>query len=181
MTGPSRFSGVALHWLLGLLHLNAGEEGRGLAEFEHELSLEGSGHLYARECCANTWYAVGALKLRQGRLDEARDAFTRATERVPAHPMARVGLAAIAAAAGRTTTSGNTPSAIDSIDAAMARAAYLAAAGRHAEAAQQVDRALAVGPPGNGGWLIPVEPLLNVAANPAAWTAVLARIRTRAA
>jgi tetratricopeptide (TPR) repeat protein len=51
----SRFSGVALHWLLGLVCLARGDRSRALEELERELLNEASGHLYARECCANTW------------------------------------------------------------------------------------------------------------------------------
>ena len=40
---------------------------------------------------------------------------------------------------------------------------------------------LTAAPPGNTGWIVPVEPLLNVAAAPDVWTPVLARLRTRAA
>jgi DNA-binding winged helix-turn-helix (wHTH) protein len=183
--GQSRFSGVALHWLLGLIHLNAGDEARALEEFERELSFEGSGHLYARECCANTCYAIGSLKLRQGRLEEAREAFNRAIDRVAIHPMARVGLAASSSADARqvtrAATAGYRTPLIGSIDAAMARASQLVLAGGHKEAARLLDGALADAVPGNAGWLMPVEPLLNVVANPAAWAAALARLRTRAA
>jgi hypothetical protein len=41
----SRFSGVALHWLLGLIHLARGDESRAVEHFERELGAEGSGHL----------------------------------------------------------------------------------------------------------------------------------------
>ena len=61
----ARFSAVALHWLLGLIHLARGDEARALEEFERELAFEDAGQLYARECAANTWYAIGALRLRQ--------------------------------------------------------------------------------------------------------------------
>jgi hypothetical protein len=44
-----------------------------------------------------------------------------------------------------------------------------------------VERALTAAPSGNAGWLIPVEPMLNVAAAPDTWAPVLARLRTRAA
>ena len=74
----SRFNAVALHWLLGLIHLARGDETRALEEFERELSFEHAGQLYARECAANTWYAIGALRLRQGRPADARAAFARA-------------------------------------------------------------------------------------------------------
>ena len=47
---------------------------------------------------------------------------------------------------------------------------------------QRRHRALALtdAPPGNAGWLLPVEPLLNVRANPDAWAAALSRLRARA-
>ena len=45
----------------------AATQTRALEEFERELMLENAGQLYARECAANTWYAIGALRLRQGR------------------------------------------------------------------------------------------------------------------
>jgi len=183
--GQSRFSGVALHWLLGLLHLNAGDDARALEEFERELSFEGSGHVYARECCANTWYAIGSVKLRQGRREEARDAFNQALERVAIHPMARVGLAASTSSDAREVTRAATAAyrtpMIGSLDAAMARALPLVLAGAHKEAARLLDGALADAVPGNAGWLMPVEPLLNVTADPAVWAPVLARLRTRAA
>jgi hypothetical protein len=57
----------------------------------------------------------------------------------------------------------------------------MALRGAHAEAAALVDRALAAAPPGNAGWLVPVEPLLNVSAHPVVWIPALSRLRTRAA
>jgi hypothetical protein len=63
----------------------------------------------------------------------------------------------------------------------MAGAARAALSGAHAEAARMLSDALTDAPPGNGGWLLPVEPLLNVRANPDAWGPALARIKTRAA
>jgi hypothetical protein len=43
-----------------------------------------------------------------------------------------------------------------------------------------MDRALETAPPGSSGWLLPIEPLLNVAAHPDTWTRALARLRNRA-
>jgi tetratricopeptide (TPR) repeat protein len=194
--GPagSRFNAVALHWMLGLIHLARGDEARALDEFERELSFEAAGHLYARECAANTWYAVGALELRRDRPADARAAFARATERVAAHPLARVGLAAAGdesrtrALAGREHATQAVVQAQDAnastvrspVDAAIVRAALLAAAGADAEAARIVDEALSIAPVGSSGWLIPIEPLLNVAARPDTWARALAHLRNRA-
>ena len=81
-----RFTSVALHWLLGLVLLARGDEEGALLEFERELAAEASGHLYARECCSNTCYAIGALRLRRQKT-EAQAAFAQALERVPNHKL----------------------------------------------------------------------------------------------
>jgi hypothetical protein len=44
-----------------------------------------------------------------------------------------------------------------------------------------MESALADAPAGNGGWLLPVEPLLRVNAAPDVWAGALARLRARAA
>jgi tetratricopeptide (TPR) repeat protein len=189
-SGQPRFSGVALHWLLGLIHLKQGDEGRALEEFELELSHESGGHLYARECCANTWYAIGALKLGQGRRAEAATAFQEAIERLPLHQMARVGLAVLSSAAGANKSSPAGPmtesphSASFGVEIAFARAAHLvltAGPSARAEAAGLIDEALANAGEGSAGWLLPIEPLLGVRADPAPWASALARVRNRAA
>jgi tetratricopeptide (TPR) repeat protein len=180
--GRSRFSSVALHWLLGLIHLAHGEDTRALAEFELELSFEHEGHLYARECCANTWYAIGALRLRERRLADARDAFERAIQRVAAHPLARVGLLAAGAPASEAATdSQDSEQAQMSMESAFARAAQMALGHAHEEAARLVGDALAASADRRAGWLLPVEPLLQVGANPTIWAPVLTQLRNRAA
>jgi DNA-binding winged helix-turn-helix (wHTH) protein len=170
--GP--FSLVALHWLTGLLLLRRGEYQAALDHFERELAAESRGHLYARECCANTCYAIGALHLRCERTADARSAFHQAIARVPGHPGARVGLAFCEATRQRRARS-----APLSIEVVFAEAAALALNGDADQAAARIDRALEQAPPGNTGWLLPVEPLLNVAANPQRWSRALARLRVR--
>ncbi len=185
--GRARFSSVASHWLLGLVHLARGDQVRALEQLERELSFETSGHLYARECCANTWYAIGALRLRQGRKRDAAAAFERAVERVKNHPMARVGLAALGPSDfGSQLSTADAPSAtparrIPSLEAAFVRAAVLVQSGEATEAARIVEEAFAVTAAGSAGWLLPVEPLLNVVDRPAVWTRALALLRNRAA
>ena len=175
---PVRFSGVALHWLRGLLYLARGEEAQALAAFERELNAEASGHLYARECCANTWYAIGASRLRKGQGVDAEAAFQHALERVPGHALARLGLALINGASLDALRSGATA---PPFEASMVRAVQLAWTGRPIDAASVIGQALAVAPPGNAGWLLPVEPLLRVNDAPTVWASPLARLATRAA
>jgi DNA-binding winged helix-turn-helix (wHTH) protein/Tfp pilus assembly protein PilF len=175
-----KFNAVALHWLLGLVILARGDEEGALAEFERELEGEKSGQLYGRECCANTWYAIGALRLRQQRTAEAHRAFEQAIERVPNHGQSRVVLHADSM---RPRTPGEFIVSVETgtFETNLAGAVALAATGQTPLAAQIVDRALASAPPGNAGWLLPVEPLFNVSSTPDAWASVLARLRTRAA
>jgi hypothetical protein len=140
--------------------------------------MEGGGHLYGRECCANTWYAIGALQWRGGDRVAAAAAFQQAVTRVARHPLARLGLAALGSAEAASTVHIQQP---PSFDAALGRAVGLVLTGRHGEAAALVDQALAAAPAGNAGWLLPVEPLLHVSARSTIWAPVLARLRTRAA
>ncbi len=180
---PSRFSGVALHWLTGLIHLSRDEDDRARAAFDRELSQEGSGHLYARECCAQTWYAIGALEWRRGRNDQARAAFDEVLRRLPLHPMARLGLAA---ARGDRDALSEIPDLDrgNPVDRAIARAARLALSGTPAgrsEAARLVEQSLVDVSPGSAGWLLPLEPLLHVSSDPDRWAPALARLRNRAA
>jgi DNA-binding winged helix-turn-helix (wHTH) protein len=178
--GGSRFSGVALHWLRGLIRLADEDHGAALEAFERELSRESSGHLYARECCANAWYAIGALRHRQGDHAGAAEGFRNALARVTAHPLARLGLAAVGDRESRSVAD---PAAnrLSPVDVALGRAVRLVLDNRHAEAAGLVSDALAATEADNAGWLLPVEPILHVSARPEAWAQALARLRSRAA
>ena len=60
-SAPSRCTGCAASFTS-----RAATREAALEAFERELAFEDSGHLYGRECCANTWYAIGALRLHQG-------------------------------------------------------------------------------------------------------------------
>src|SRR4029453_4713574 len=83
-----RFKAVGLHLLHGLVLAARGDEDGALEEFRRELEFERAGQLYARECAANTWYAIGAIHLRAGRREDADPAFREALNRVPGHPLA---------------------------------------------------------------------------------------------
>ena len=184
--GGERFGAVALHWLLGLIHLTRGDETQALEAFDRELASEHAGQLYARECASNAWYAIGAVRLRQGRATDARAAFAQAVSRVAVHPLAHVGLAAcrgarFVAPAVTSSRSGAAGRDAPSVDVALVQACRLAAAGARVEAADVLERTLAKAPPGNAAWLLPVEPLLHVAAHPDIWARALAHLRNRAA
>jgi DNA-binding winged helix-turn-helix (wHTH) protein len=169
-SGPdARFSGVALEWLLGLIYLSRGDAAAAQEHFDRELAAEHAGHLYARECCANVWYAIGAMRWRDGDRSGASEAFEQALQRVQRH-----GLAAVMLSPGSEDTGPRT----NPVDAAMAKAVALTSGGHRALAAAVVDAALAAAPPGSGGWILPVEPLLR--AGGPEWDPALARLRSRA-
>ena len=46
--------------------IGAGDEAQALAAFDRELADEHLGQLYARECCANTFYAIAAVRHARG-------------------------------------------------------------------------------------------------------------------
>jgi tetratricopeptide (TPR) repeat protein len=179
----ARFNAVALHWLLGMVSLAQGDEARARAEFTRELAFEGSGHLYARECCANTWYALGALDLRHRRREEAAAAFSQAVARVPGHVLAMAGLQALGRCDARQFEGRVT--ALEAMgvvaEPALARAVRLSIDRRTADAANLMAAALQRAPPGSAGWTIPIDPLLGVSTDPTPWRTVLAALRARAA
>jgi hypothetical protein len=68
----------------------------------------------------------------------------------------------------------------ETMDLALARAALLVAQDDTPRAVAIVAAALDAAPPGNAGWLIPIEPLLGVPHAHGAWRSVLSRVRRRA-
>jgi DNA-binding winged helix-turn-helix (wHTH) protein len=173
----SPFSVVALHWLKGLLCLARGADDEAMESFDRELSLESRGHLYSREAAANTWYAKGACLLRQGDREAARAAFREAVARVSRHSMAHAGLAIVDDHPFVATPG---PAAPGPVDLSVASAARLAWAGDVPGAVRIATAALGTAPPGNGGWLLPIEPLLHVRHAREPWTPALAALHLRA-
>jgi DNA-binding winged helix-turn-helix (wHTH) protein len=185
--GANRFSAVALHWLSGLVAFALGDDDRAIAQLEKELAAEGSGHLYARECSANAWYAIGAIRIKQSAHREARAAFEQATTRVPGHPMATLGLAletgllADVPPGALSRALGVADRRLSAVDQAIVAAAHATLAGVPLAGVSAVGEALAATHPGQSGWLIPVEPLLRVSTRADLWAPVLTHLRARAA
>jgi DNA-binding winged helix-turn-helix (wHTH) protein/Flp pilus assembly protein TadD len=165
-----RFKAVGLHLLHGLVLAARDDETNAVEEFARELEFEGDGQLYARECCANTWYAIGAVHLRNRRRDDANAAFRQALDRVPGHPFASAAGDAQPNIAGATE-----------VDAAMVQAARFVVEEKHDEAARICGDALERAQPGSAGWILPVEPLLNPLRRPTVWARTLAILRDRSA
>jgi DNA-binding winged helix-turn-helix (wHTH) protein len=174
-TEGGRFKAVGLHLLHGLVLAARGNEEGALEQFACELEFEADGQLYARECSANTWYAIGAIHLRNGRRADADAAFREALNRVPGHPLA-------AALCGADVSGAESRLAgMNNVDLAMANAAALILNGKHELAARVCGEALAHAEAGPAGWLLPVDPLLNPLRHPDVWARTLAMLRDRAA
>jgi DNA-binding winged helix-turn-helix (wHTH) protein len=174
-TESGRFKAVGLHLLHGLVLAARGNEEGALDEFARELEFERDGQLYARECAANTWYAIGAIHFRSGRRADADAAFREALNRIPSHPLA--------AAMCGADVSGAQPqlAGMNNVDLAMANAVALVLNGKHDLAARVCGEALAHAEPGPAGWILPVDALLNPLRHPDAWGRTLAMLRDRAA
>lgn len=188
--GGSRFGTSGLHFLLGLVRLARGDEQAAVQEFERELALEDNTHIYTREVCAHTWCALGALRLRQSDPAAAAAAFERALVNVPGYALACAGQIATGQLdaglfADRTAALASRLEQLRAhgagVEAAVVEAVGEALAGRHAPAAALVHAALQAAPVGSAGWMLPVDPFLDVAAHRAEWAPVLALLRSRAA
>lgn len=177
--GASRYASVAVHWMKGLFCQARHHDEEALAALDQELALEARGHLYARECCAQAWYAKGAIYLRRNDRAAALAAFDEVLVRVPRHPMAHAGRVLLGEAPPSLITLA--PHEAASVEVAMGTAVILAHLGDVPAAVRLVADALDACPPGNGGWLIPLDPLLGVFQNPSVWAIVLQKLRDRAA
>ena len=184
----ARFSGVGLHWLRGLLHVRAGDEAAAEASFQRELAAGDAGHLYAAECCANVHYAMGAVAWSRGDRAGAVAAFDRALALASGQPMARAARTALSSDSERDALRQQLTSRLDRlrahrlvIDAAMAEGVDRIVRGDVAPAAAAVQQACLEAPPGSQGWSLPIDPLLRVHTNEAAWAGPLALLCTRAA
>ncbi len=184
-----RFGGVGLHLLWGLVALATDDITAAEVAFDRELAAEAVGHIYTRQAAANTWCAIGAVRLGQSRTAEAAAAFEHALQRVPGHPLVLAAMTVVADRGRRVAIQSRLDGRLATlrmyerhVEVAMVTAVVRVLAGRHAEAAADVSAALQAAPPGSSaGWTLPVEPLLQVATHPVEWAAALSTLRSRAA
>lgn len=182
-----RFGAVGLHLLMGLVDFAHGDRASALEQCQHEIAATDGGHVYAREARANSWAAIGAVHIHTGDHAAAEEALESALQVVPGHLAARAALGVLRRrpddlvvrrlaqlrAAGVSTAA--------TVDATTIEAIQAAVAGDLRQAATALATALSAAPAGSSGWIIPVDPFLATAFQPAAWAAVLRLLRTRAA
>lgn len=124
-----RYPASGLHWLLGLVLLAQGRPEEALNEFQRELETGSPASLYRTEFAMNAWDGRGFAFLAMRQFDAADAAFQRALEHVPGHARSFAGRAASRLAAGRKAD------AQQDIERASASVVELAAGGRLLEAA----------------------------------------------
>ena len=171
-----RFNIVGLHLLHGQVLAAQGLVDEALQELERELASQDDGHIYARECYANCWYSIGAIRLRQGKRDDAEAAFRQALGLAPGHGLARVAMTTVSF----TTDVPAQPAGSGPLDAAIMNAAAIALGGNPIDAACVCADAIAHAGPGCAGWVLPIDPLLQPTAHGDAWAQMLAMLRDRA-
>lgn len=166
------FPGLGLYLLRGLVLAAQNRTEEAVRALETELAAPHHDQIYSQECLANTWYALGAIHLRQRAFPAADTAFHRALDIAPAHVYSM-------AALGRPIpdTAADDPRRVD---AAIARAVALARGNRHTDAAATYANAVDAARASNAGWLLPVEPVLHPMMRPDAWASVLTKVQQNA-
>jgi DNA-binding winged helix-turn-helix (wHTH) protein/tetratricopeptide (TPR) repeat protein len=190
-TSPDhRLPARGLHWLLGLIRLEAGDLTEARAQLTAELSTGGTG-VYATEFVVNALDGLGFVELEEGDPTKARDCFTRALDLARDHPRSLLGLAIAeqlnGSAEGTRTafdlvakTIADLQSSRRGADAALTTAALQIAQGSVHEGIDTLHRWLHASPPSFAGWLVPLDPLFRTARGQSAFADVLSGLRDRA-
>ena len=188
----SPFPSVGLQWLHGLLLLRTGRIGAAITEFSHEIDGAGRGRIYADEFRVNALVAAGFAHLLAHDAAGATEAFRAALETLPRNGRALIGLYR---ALMKTSLASEAAVLLPRVDAAIAElaggrrlaeaamvSAALAAARSDLDAAAAtLHRLLDGAPPGQAGWLIPIDPSLDELRRSPAYAALAAKLALRAA
>jgi DNA-binding winged helix-turn-helix (wHTH) protein len=165
------FPATGLHWLRGLLLLRDGRIGPAVQSFAREIDELRDEQIYASEFRVNAQVAAGFTHLAASDPAGAADAFRLALETLPRNGRALVGLYE---ALRRTTLAGEAQRLLPQIDraiqelvagermgeAALVKAAALIARGDADDACRVLQQLLETAPPGQAGWMIPIDPAL---------------------
>lgn len=187
---PHRFPGNGLHWLLGLIRLDAGAIDDAQQEFDRELTTRGSA-IYAAEYAMDAYDGHGFARLAARDHAGAAAMFSKALDIAPNHARSLLGLAVACDRQGDLDRSRKAQThargAIDELrdsgratEAAVASALAEAASGHPDASADILRRLLDDAPPGFAGWTIPIEPLLAPLKERREYRALLHRLAERA-
>lgn len=188
----SLFPAIGLHWLRGLLLLRDGQRGAALLALTREIDDATDARIYGAEFRINALVAAGFVHLDADDPAGAVEAFRWALDGHPRNGRALVGLAralaqtsAVGEALGLASTIAATISELQHggrpAEAAIVGAAARAAQGDLAGGCTVLQRLLDAAPPGQTGWLIPIDPALAPLRAHPDFATLLTRLAARAA
>jgi tetratricopeptide (TPR) repeat protein len=165
------FPAVGLHWLHGLLLMRDGHIGSAITEFAREIDAAQSDRIYSREYRVNAQVAAGFAHLGIRDAVGATEAFRSALETLPRNGRALIGLyQALLQTPLAPNASLLLPQIARSIneliaggrpsEAALVTAALQIARGDLDAAGATIQQLLEGAPPGQTGWMIPIDPAL---------------------
>ena len=186
------FPAVGLHWLHGLLLLRNQQRGAALHALTREIDAASDARIYGAEFRVNALVAAGFAHLEADDATGAVEAFRWALERYPRNGRALVGLsralAKTSAADEVRTLRLRIDASIEELrrggraaEAALVHAAGCAARGEIDLGCAVLQQLLDAAPPGQTGWLIPIDPALAPLRAHPAFAALLTRLAARAA
>jgi DNA-binding winged helix-turn-helix (wHTH) protein/cytochrome c-type biogenesis protein CcmH/NrfG len=186
------FPAIGLHWLHGLLLLRDGQRGAALQALTREIDDATDARIYGVEFRINALIAAGFAHLDAGDAGGAVEAFRWALDRHPRNGRALVGLSrALARTSAAHEVSVLTSQIEHSIgelrqggrqgEAALVTAAARAGRDDLAGGCAILHQLLDAAPPGQTGWLIPIDPALAPLRAHASFADLLTRLAARAA
>lgn len=186
------FPAAGLHWLRGVLLLHQRQTGHAVQAFVREMEEGHPGRIYADEFRVNALVGAGFAHLATGDPAVAIEAFRNALAIVPRHGRALIGLQQAFAASSFAASSESLWREVEHavvelregqrlIEAALVMAAAHAARGNLASGCAILEQMLHSAPPGQAGWLIPVDPALEPLRAAPEFARVAALLASRAA
>ena len=186
------FPAIGLHWLRGLLLLRERQIGLAIEAFAREIDELREAQIYAGEFRVNAQVAAGFAHLAAQDASGAIDVFRMSLETLPRNGRALVGLYSALQKTSFATEShvlivelegtiAELVASKRSNEAALIRAAVLAAQGDLDAGCAALEQLLGTAPPGHFGWQIPVDPALAPLRAHARFPGILARLAARAA
>jgi tetratricopeptide (TPR) repeat protein len=185
------FPSFGLHWLHGLVLLHQDRIGDALRAFAREIDTGRDTSIYYPEFRLNATIASGFAHLAAQDGDGALRAFRAALEQQPGNGRALVGLYRALAQVGAADEASEAFRRVDRTlaelvrggrvpEAALIRAASLAASGQDSAAIATLNQLLDQAPPGQTGWQIPIDPALAPLREHPAFAPLVTKLAARA-
>jgi DNA-binding winged helix-turn-helix (wHTH) protein len=185
------FPAIGLHWLHGLLLLRNGQIGASLKAFAREIDGATPTRIYGDEFRVNAQIAAGFAHLAAKDPPGATDAFRAALEIFPRNGRALIGLYQALSDTVLAPESHRLLPQIEQsiaelsaggrrVEAAIVTAAACAARGEIDAGCATLQTLLDAAPPGQAGWLLPVDPALAPLRSAPGFSRIAAQLSARA-